>query len=94
MVFQSFWVLGPILAHQTDKFELSGQFCFSRHPWGPWGSQSSGVKAKSANPITVASAPKTKLHCIFRKKPYQNWLCIIQPDFLKISEQKPGFIQM
>ena len=42
-VFWSFWVLGPILAHQTAKFELSGQFCFSRHPWGPWGHQSSGV---------------------------------------------------
>ena len=34
-VFWSFWVLGPILAHQTAKFKLSGQFCFSRHPWGP-----------------------------------------------------------
>ena len=42
-VFWSFWVLGPILAHQTAKFELSGQFCFSRHPWGPWGRQNSGV---------------------------------------------------
>ena len=43
MVFWSFWVLGPILAHQTAKFELSGQFRFSRHPWGPWERQSSGV---------------------------------------------------
>ena len=43
MVFWSFWVLGPILAHQTAKFKLSGQFCFSRHPWGPWERQSSGV---------------------------------------------------
>ena len=42
-VFWNFWVLGPILAHQTAKFKLSGQFCFSRHPWGPWGRQSSGV---------------------------------------------------
>ena len=42
-VFWSFWVLGPILAHQTAKFELSGQFRFSRHPWGPWGRLSSGV---------------------------------------------------
>ena len=42
-VFWSFWVLGPILAHQTTKFKLSGQFCFSRHPWGPWGRLSSGV---------------------------------------------------
>ena len=42
-VFWSFWVLGPILAHQTAKFKLSGQFRFSRHPWGPWGRQSSGV---------------------------------------------------
>ena len=43
MVFWSFLVLGPILAHQTTKFELTGQFRFSRHPWGPWGRQSSGV---------------------------------------------------
>ena len=43
MVFWRFWVLGPILAHQTAKFEFSGQFCFSRHPWGPWERQSSGV---------------------------------------------------
>ena len=43
MVFWSFWLLGPILAHQTAKFKLSGQFCFSRHPLGPWGRQSSGV---------------------------------------------------
>ena len=42
-VFWSFWVLGPILAHQTAKFKLSGQFCFSRHPWGHWGRLSSGV---------------------------------------------------
>ena len=42
-LFQSFWVLDPILSHQTTKFELSGQFCFSRHPWGSWGRQSSGV---------------------------------------------------
>ena len=42
-VFWSFWVLGPILAHQTAKFEFSGQFRFSRHPWGPWGRQNSGL---------------------------------------------------
>ena len=27
----------------TAKFEISGQFCFSRHPWGTWGCQNSGV---------------------------------------------------
>ena len=43
MVFRSYWVLGLILAHQTAKFKLSGHFCFSKHPWGPWGRQSSGV---------------------------------------------------
>ena len=43
MVFWSFWVLCSILVHQKSKFELNGQFCFSRHPWGPWGHQSSGV---------------------------------------------------
>jgi hypothetical protein len=42
-VFWSFWVLGLILARQTAKFELSGQFGFSRHPWGPWERQNSGV---------------------------------------------------
>ena len=42
-VFRTFLVLGPILAHQTTKFELSGWFCFSRHPWGPWGRLNSGV---------------------------------------------------
>ena len=41
--FKSFWVLGPILAHQTDKFKLNGQFCFSKYPWGPWRRLSSGV---------------------------------------------------
>ena len=45
-----FLVLGPILVHQTTKFELSGQFCFF---WGPWGRQSRGVKPKLANPVTV-----------------------------------------
>ena len=48
-----FLVLGPILVHQTTKFELSGQFRFSRHPCGPWGCQSRGVKPKLANPVTV-----------------------------------------
>ena len=43
MVFWSFWVLSSILAHQTAKFEFSGQFRFSGHPWGPWERQSSGV---------------------------------------------------
>ena len=42
-VFQSFLVWGPILAHQTTKFELSGWFRFSRHPWGSWGHLNSGV---------------------------------------------------
>ena len=42
-VFGSFLVLGPILAHQTTKFKLSGYFCFSRHPWEPWGRLNSGV---------------------------------------------------
>ena len=52
-VFQTFKLLGPILAHQTTKFELSGWFCFSRHPWGPWGCQNSGMKPKSADSVTV-----------------------------------------
>jgi hypothetical protein len=42
-VFQSFLVLGPILAHQTTKFKLSGCFCFSRHSLGSWGRLNSGV---------------------------------------------------
>ena len=43
MVFWNLWVLGPILAHQTARFKLSGQFRFSRHSWGPWGHLSSRV---------------------------------------------------
>ena len=42
-VLWSFCGLGPILAHQTAKFKLSGQCPFSWHPWGPWGCLSSGV---------------------------------------------------
>ena len=42
-VFRTFLVLGPILGHQTTKFELSGWFRFSRHPWGSWERQYSGV---------------------------------------------------
>ena len=34
-VFQSFLVLGPILAHQTTKFKFSGWIC-----WGAWERQS------------------------------------------------------
>ena len=47
--FQTFKLLGPILAHQTTKFELSGWLCC----WGPWGSQNSGMKPKSADSVTV-----------------------------------------
>ena len=64
--FLTFQLLDPILAHQTAKFELSGQFCFTRHPWGPWGRQSSGMKPKSADPVSVSSrlvylAPKSRV---------------------------------
>ena len=52
--FPTFLVLGPILVHQNTKFELSGWFPFSRHPWRPWERQSSGVKLKLANPVTVS----------------------------------------
>ena len=44
---------GWIVAHQTTKFKLSGQFCFFRHPWGSWGRQSSGLKQELANSVTV-----------------------------------------
>ena len=63
MVFQSFLVLGPILGHQTTKFELSGWFRFSRHPWKPWGSLNSGVTqelAKSVTVIWVTNQPPSK----------------------------------
>ena len=52
-VFQTFLVLGPILAHQTTKFQLSGWFCFSRHPWEPWGRLNSGVAQELAKSVTV-----------------------------------------
>ena len=41
--FRTFLVLGPILAHQTTKFELNGWFRFSRHPWEPWERLNNGV---------------------------------------------------
>ena len=47
------WLLGPILAHQSTKFEIREWFCFSRHPWGPWGRQTSGMKPKSADFVSV-----------------------------------------
>ena len=53
-VFWTFLVLGPILAHQTTKFQLSGWFCFSRHPWEPWGRPNSGVAQELAKSVTVA----------------------------------------
>ena len=52
-VFWKLWLLGPILAHQSTKFEISGWFCFSRHPWGPCGCQNSGMKPKSADTVSV-----------------------------------------
>ena len=33
--------LQPTVKHPNNP--LSGQFCFSRHPWGPWDCPSSGV---------------------------------------------------
>ena len=53
-VFWTFLVLGPILAHQTTKFELSGWFCFSRHPWDPWGRLNSRVTRELAKSVTVS----------------------------------------
>ena len=53
-VFQKLWLLDPILAHQSTKFEISEWFCFSRHPWGPCGRQNSGMKPKSADSVSVA----------------------------------------
>ena len=52
-VFQSFLVLGPILARQTTKFQLSGKFCFSRHPWEPWGRLNNGMAQELAKSVTV-----------------------------------------
>ena len=52
-VFQTFLVLGPILAHHTTKFEIYGLFCFSRHPWGTWGRLNSGVAQELAKSVTV-----------------------------------------
>ena len=52
-VFQTFFVLGPILANQTTKFILSVRFCFSRHPWRVWRRLNSGVTQKLAESVTV-----------------------------------------
>ena len=54
MVFWSFWVLSLILAHQTIKFKLSGQFCFSRQPWELRRCQNSRMKPKLADLVTVS----------------------------------------
>ena len=52
-IFPTLFNFGWIVARQTTKFELSGQFCFFRHPWGSWGRQSSGLKQELANSVTV-----------------------------------------
>jgi hypothetical protein len=52
-IFRSLFNFGWIVAHQTTKFRLSGWFCFFRYPWGSWGRQSSGLKQKLANTVTV-----------------------------------------
>ena len=52
-VFWTFLVLGPILAHQTTKFQLSGWFCFSRHPWESWECLNSGVAQELPKSVTV-----------------------------------------
>ena len=60
-VFWTFLVLGLILAHQTTKFELSGWFCFSRHPWDTWGRLNSGVTQELVKSVTVMSTNKVAL---------------------------------
>ena len=51
-MIRSFMVLGQILVQQTTKFELSGLFCFSRHPWGHL---NSGVTQELVKSVTVVS---------------------------------------
>ena len=52
-VFQTFLVLGPILAHQSTKFQLNGWYCFSRHPWESWGRLNSGVAQELVKSVTM-----------------------------------------
>ena len=58
-VFQKLWLLGPILVHQSTKFEISEWFCFSRYPCGPCGRQNSGMKPKSADSVSVPRLQST-----------------------------------
>ena len=57
--FFYFWFKNKwVWVEKITKFELSGQFCFFRHPWGSWGRQSSGLKQEIANSVTVGQKYK------------------------------------
>ena len=66
-VFQTSLVLGPILAHQSTKFQLSGWFCFSRHPWEPWGRLNSGVAQELAKSVSVFNVPNLLMKLLYLK---------------------------
>ena len=54
-VFWTFLVLGPILAHQTTKFELSGWFPLSRHLPLHWLLRQSGAAVEHNDAIVTLS---------------------------------------
>ena len=88
-VFQTFLVLGPILAHQTTKFELSGRFRFSRHPWDPWGRINSGVTQELAKSVTVPGGVQVS----DEKNIFDFSLCVIPTDKQEHAAQLFGSLE-
>ena len=72
-LFQSFLVLDPILAHQAISNSVD-DFASLDTPGGPWGRQSSGMKPKSADSVTVKIG-QSNMHCkldFFPEQPGRN----------------------
>ena len=84
-VFWSFLVLGPILVHQTTKFELSRWFCFSRHAWEPWVRLKSGAAQKLAKSVTVLVFVGSKDSGWCRPVPF----CEVAVKIVKLSLNSP-----
>ena len=77
--------MGPILAHQTAKFKLSGQFRFSRHPWGP---QSIGVICiwKKYQLFCDSGAALADFFIYMKMLPNVSFICmVIKKVFLSLS---------
>ena len=80
-VFQIFFKLGSILAHQTSRSMLSGSWCFFCYPWGPWGWINSGdiLILTFVFDISVWQRHLAKFFQFFKLKPgitYIDFTCI------------------